>query len=856
MLIVVPMISWAQSDVLYSIVPKGIRGNIKTILLNIEKQSNVRFNYKNDDLSSSKLFQIEDSLSVKSILDKSLNALGLGYEVIGKETIIIKKQINPNGKIFISGFVTDNESFNRMPGALVIDLNTLLFTYTDDEGFFVMQLPADTTRLMVHYVGYQSEMIVIQKPRTKLYNIHLSPGTNLAPAVISAEGDSLLFQQYPHLITFNDEIQKKMPSILGQADIFNNLGLLPGIQSLRDMSPGIIVRGGGPDQNLVLMDGVPVYNPTHLFGLISVFDPDVTQSLKLYKDAFPANYGGRLSSIVDVKNRSGNINKYKVKFNIGMLASGIVLEGPIKKGKSSFLFSARRSYTDLYIRAFDDFSGNSTSTPGFFFYDINLKLQHRFSSHSYINAAFYSGADRGKVGSKISVNDSTELSESTKASTSWSTNNAIIRWSYTPKGTVFNNLSIFYTKYELKFTDLYSASKIKQSKEIFSEFNYTYRSGIEDFGAKNETDFRIGNRHKFKTGLQYIHHQFNPGKSNYYYSATDRNTIDTFSGMSAISSHDISLYINHIFEYNNKIKTESGLQQAVYSVDGKLFKALQPRFSAAFLLFKNGYLLADYSKMVQFLHLLPNNNLGIPYDIWLPVSGNLKPFLSNQLSFGFQYQTGKWNYHTDCYIKEQSNILEFKEGANIVFAANNWENEVTSGFGKIRGWENLIKYNDKKVTFWISYSLSKSDRAFAQINDGEIFPYKYDRRHQIAVAFLWVMNKKWTFGANWMYLSGNPVTIPENKFLLDLEGNSYPIEIIGKRNNYRMPAYHRLDISFNKDIEKKWGNLHWNLGIYNVYNHFNPYYLYFGLNQQGNQVLKQRSLLPIIPSVSFAITLK
>jgi len=855
-LFVLPLFSSAQEDIINSIVPKGIAGNVKSILKNIEQQSTIRFNYRNDDLNLHRIIKVEDSLTIKAILESILVPLGLGYELIGKETIIIKRVNDQNAKMIISGFVIDKESFNRMPGAFVLDLKTKSFTYTDDEGFFVLQLPFDTTQLLVNYIGYKSEILFIQKPRTKLYNVYLSSGTNLPEVVVKIEGDSLIFKQYPHLIALNDEIQKMMPSILGQGDIFNNIGLLPGVQSLRDVSPGIIIRGGGPDQNLVLMDGVPIYNPTHLFGLVSIFDPDITQSLKLYKDAFPANYGGRLSSILDVKTRSGNINNYKAKINVGMLASGIVVEGPIKKGKSSFLLSARRSYTDLYIKGLDAILNDNTTTPGFFFYDLNLKLQHRFSSHSYLNAAFYSGADRGKVGSKIAVKDATELVENTKATTSWTTNNAIVRWSYTPKGTLFNNLSIFYTNYQLKFADLYSASKIQQSKKVFSEYNYTYRSGIEDWGLKNETDFKIGTNNKFKAGFQYIHHRFNPGQNNYFFAATDKSSIDTFSGIDAIASHDLSLFVNHTFEYKKRVKTESGLQQAVYTVGGKIFKALQPRFSTSLLLFKNAFLLADYSRMVQFIHLLPNNNLGIPYDIWLPVTGNLKPFLSNQVSLGFQYQIGKWNYHTDLYQKEQSNILEFKEGGNIILAANNWENEITSGFGKIKGWENLIKYNDKKITFWISYALSKSDRKFNQINNGTSFPYKYDRRHQMALAFLGVINKKWSFSANWMYLSGNPVTIPENRFILDLEGNPYPIEILGNRNNYRMPAYHRLDISFNKVVEKKWGVVNWNLGVYNVYNHFNPYYLFFGLNEQGKQVLKQRSLLPIVPSVSFAISLK
>jgi len=854
--ILLPLVTSAQEDVLNAIIPKGIKGNIKAILRNIEQQSSARFNYRNDDLNTIKSFNINDSLSIKTILDQTLHSIGLEFDLLGTETIIIKRSIDQRQRMFISGFVIDNESYNRMYGAMVIDLNTKLFTYTDEEGFFVLHLPMDTTRLLVNYIGYQTLVLIIQKPRTKLYNIHISPGTTLSAAIVKIEGDSLIFQQYPHLITLNEEIQKMMPSILGQSDIFNNIGLLPGVQSLRDISPGIMVRGGGPDQNLVLMDGVPVYNPTHLFGLVSVFDPDVTQSLKLYKDAFPANYGGRLSSILDVKTRSGNINKYKTKVNIGMLAGGVVFEGPLKKGKSSFLLSARRSYTDLYIKGFDAISNNNATTPGFFFYDINLKLQHRFNSHSYINGAFYSGADRGKVGSKISLGDSTELVENTKTNTSWSTNNAIVRWSYTPKGTVFNNLSLFYTRYQLKFGDLYSASKIDGSKKVFSEYNYTYRSGIEDWGLRNETDFKLGNNNKFKAGIQYIYHQFTPGQNNYSFAASDKSSIDTFSGMDAIKSHDISIYLNHVFKYKKRLKMESGLQQAVYTVDKKIFTALQPRFSVALLVLKNGHLLADYSRMVQFIHLLPNNNLGVPYDIWLPVTGNLKPFLSNQISLGFQYQLAKWNFHTDFYLKEQSNILEFKEGANIVFAANNWENEITSGIGQIKGWENLIKFNDKRITFWISYALSKSDRKFNEINEGNVFPYKYDRRHHVALALVATINKNWTFSANWMYLSGNPVTIPENKFLLDLEGNPYPIEILGNRNNYRMPAYHRLDISFNKVKEKKWGIVNWNLGIYNVYNHFNPYYLFFGLNEQGKQVLKQRSLLPIVPSVSFAISLK
>lgn len=820
-------------------------------------QNKVRYNFRNQDLKSNQKYSVIDSIKIEDMIKQICFDLKLNYKYLGNSIVVLQAVHKSKGMV-LSGFVRDNESYDVLPSALLLDIHTGKTVFADEEGHFIMHLDFDTGSVLFVYSGYEPFLFKIRKPGDKVLNVYLNPGVSLGEAVITGKKDTVFFRQYGQYFVFNDEIRSKLPSLLGNSDALNNIGFLPGIHSMRDISPGIIVRGGGPDQNLMLIDGVPNYNPSHLFGLVSVLDGSMLQSMKVYKDAFPANYGGRLSSVMDVKTRNGNMSSYRGKANLSVLMIGAEIEGPIIKGKSSFLLSARRSYSDLWlngIRKTGLLQGFETE-PGYFFFDINFKCLHHFNPHSFIQVSMYSGSDQGGVRNNLEIKDSNGLKELSSFKLRWNSNTGQVKWTFAPKSKSLHHVSAFFTDYQVRYNDYYRSEIILNQKTVATTYNLEYLSGIRDIGLRSESNFQLNEKNHLSSGAVAILHQFEPGRNSYFFENSDKISIDTFNGIPDIQSVEINLFASHKYKPEKNVVLEAGLHQAFYLFQQKQLKALQPRFASEIKLGKNVSWLLDCSRMVQFIHLVPNNNLGLPFDIWLPVTGNLKPFSSWQASSGFFVHLNKWEYHVDVYLKKQTELLELRDGANIILASGNWEKELTAGNGQTQGVEQMIRYQDKKNTLWLSYALSKSDRSFSEINGGEIFPFKYDRRHQITFVATRAFSQKWNGSLNWVYLSGNPVTIPENQYVIDLEGNTYPIELLGQRNNYRMQAYHRLDVSFNKTITKKWGHVVWDFGVFNAYNQYNPYYLYFGYAENGERVLKLRSLLPVLPSVSFSAQFK
>lgn len=847
----------AQESPLKSFFYGPFQGTASDWILASQKQNQIRYNFRNQDIKSNRKYTIKDSVKLEDMLNILCTDLGLQYKYLGNNIVVLQTKEKRNGYV-ISGFIRDAESFGALPSALIIHLKSGRTVFSNEEGYFIINVDEDTGSVIFIYQGYEPEVFNILKPRDKVLNIYLKPGISLKEAVVTGKKDSMFFRQHGQYSVFNDEIRKKLPSLLGNPDALNNIGFLPGIQSLRDISPGIIVRGGGPDQNLMLIDGVPVYNPSHLFGLVSLLDGNLLQTISIYKDAFPANFGGRLSSVMDVRTRNGNMNEFKSRMNASMLLVGGEIEGPVIKGKSSFLLSARRSYSDLWLNGIrrtgllKDFD----TEPGYFFYDVNFKYLHHFNPHSFLQVSWHSGSDRGGIKNNIEIDDSTKLNEQSSFKLRWTSHIGQVKWTYAPKSKSIHHFSAFVSDYQIKYNDYYR-SKITLNQITSSTiYSLEYLSGLRDIGLKSESYYQFNEKNKLSYGATAVLHQFKPGRNAYFFENSDKISIDTFNGIADIQGLELNGFVSHEYRPKPWLWFESGIHQAFYFIENRKLTALQPRFSATCNTGKNISFLFDISRMVQFIHLLPNNNLGLPFDIWLPVTGNLKPFSSWQTSAGFVFRKNRWEYHADAFLKRQTDLLEFKDGANFILASGNWEKELSAGNGEIKGIEQMIRYQHKKNAVWLSYALSKSDRTFPGISNGEVFPFKYDRRHQITLVASRSFSNGWNGSMNWIFLSGNPVTIPEYQYSIDLEGNPYPIEVLGKRNNYRMPSYHRLDISFNKTRTHKWGTSTWDFGVFNLYNHYNPYYLYFGYSSTGERTLRLRTLLPVIPSISYTAQIK
>ncbi len=852
---------FAQEDMLSQKVSINCQScNLQQLFEQIESVSSIRINYKSKDIPENYRLTVTANQPIKDFLKDWLKPVHLSFQHLGKGLVVIKKEpwLISKNRIRISGYVRDNESSEVLIGAVVLT-STGQYVYTNDFGYFNISLPIDTATLTIHYIGYEICEVKILTPRDKFLTIKLRQNNALSEVVISGNPDSLLFIDDGVSISFDQNLLKKLPSLLGEGDAFNSLSLLPGVQSIRDISPGIFVRGGGPDQNLVLMDGVPVYNPTHLFGVLSVFDPSGIKNVKVYKDAFPANYGDRLSSVIDVKTHDGNLNKVNGSVSIGLLSSGILVEGPIKKNKTSFLISARRSYADLILSGINllaDRKANSKSNTGYYFYDFNARFQHHFNKHSNVKLLLYNGADNGFIKNKLKLNDETNLRENSSVGLNWNNMNGVVRWNYAPGKGLFSNFTVFYARYQIRFSDKYSFSKKVDGVDKSNEYSFIYKSGIADLGIKEEFDILLNEKNSLKIGGAFTRHQFNPGNNSYSYKSNNQVNLDTISGYKGFKSFDASFFAQHIYTLKNKWNVQSGVRHSSYFINNKIWYIFQPRFALSYKPSKRLQLLVDAARMAQFIHLLPNNNLGLPIDVWFPVTDKLMPFISNQASAGLKYSTGVWNIATEAFYKQFRNILEFRDGANLVLSSTKWEQEVVKGDGRAFGWEQLVQYKKNAVSAWLTYTLSKSERLFKEINNGKWFPYKYDHRHQVSLAGVYQINYHLSVSAAWIYLSGNPVTIPENRYFIEIEGKPFPVEILGPRNNYRMPDYHRLDLGCSYTKKKKWGESIWTFSIYNAYNQMNPYYLYFGFNQYGQRVLRQRSLLPVIPSATYTFRLK
>lgn len=764
-------------------------------------------------------------------------------------------------KYTVSGYVEDLRSGEQIYSANVYDLRTNQGTTTNEYGFFSLTLSSDTVDLTVSFVGYAAfTKQIFLKSDLKL-NIQLDPSIQLAEVVImDKKSDEMVKSTQMSIIEMPINQIKSLPVLLGEADVLKSLQLMPGVQSGSEGSSGLYVRGGGPDQNLILLDGVPVYNASHLFGFFSVFNTDAISSVKLIKGGFPARYGGRLSSVIDIRMKEGNLKEFHGEGSIGNVSSKFTFEGPIVKDKSSFIMSARRTYIDVLaapiIQAVNSASGGGGKLrAGYYFYDANAKVNYKFSDKDRIYASFYAGRDKAYTKTKQSYvyNDTTNYEEQ-GFELLWGNVTGALRWNHVFTNKLFSNVTAVYSKYLFDTRNKYVQDRggIKQN-----EFLFDYISGIENIGGTIDFDYSPVPKHSIKFGTNYLYHTFSPGVSTYQITEEGTSISQDF-GNNKIYASEFYGYAEDSWDLSGLIKLNFGGHYSGFYVQNRFYNSFQPRVSMRVLLNEKMSIKAAYSHMSQYIHLLTNATIGLPTDLWLPSTDSVRPEISKQAALGFAYNiNNNWDLSIEGYYKTMDNLIEYKEGASFFQLSQNWESKLEIGSGYSYGAEVLLRKNFGKLTGWIGYTLSWSWREFENINFGEAFPYKYDRRHDASLVLMYELNDKIDFGLSWVYGTGNAVTLGVARYN-GLFGDSwnggsyYPeIEYYNGRNSYRTPAYHRLDVSANFKKKTKWGERTWSLGLYNAYSRQNPFYLYFGYDN-SKRVLKQVSLFPIIPSVRYA----
>lgn len=772
-----------------------------------------------------------------SLLFKMLVLLAFG--------ILTATQVNAQTKYTISGTIKDSQTGETLIGATV---STAELPQTgvasNDYGFYSLSLPAGNYTLRISYIGYKTITTPITLQKNTVINQALTIDNELREVVISSSRGASENITNPQMGVSKLDAQQinNVPVLLGEKDILKTIQLLPGVKSTGDANSGIYIRGGGSDQNLVLLDGAQVYNATHLFGFFSIFNSDAIKDVSLYKGGMPASYGGRLSSVLDIKMDEGNNQNYAFQGGVGLISSRIKAEGPIVKGKSSFMISARRTYADLFLKLSGD---SDLRGSNLYFYDLNTKINYQLNDKNTLYLSAYYGKD--VIGLKDNF------------STDWGNTTAALRWNHIYSSKLFANTSLVYTNYN------YSINNYNQNN------NFNVASRIKDISFKTDFTWFAGSRNKFNFGFDLTDHHITPGNIN-----SQPNSAYNSTKIEERNAHEAALYIADEFKISKKLNIVYGARLDwfnlrgpgvfyTYDKNGNInstskydsgssvtdYLNLQPRFTANYTLNDDNAIKASYNRNAQNIHLLSNSTAALPTDIYVMSSNNVKSGIADQVSLGYykNLQQNTYELSAEVYYKWLSNQIDYKNNAQLL-ANDNVESDLIYGKGRSYGLELFFKKKYGRLNGWIGYTLSRTERRFDGVNDGNYFPARYDRTHDISVVGVYQLKKRVTLSMVFVYGTGNAVTFPDGKYKVGGVTSYY----YSARNGYRLPADHRMDVGVTLD-GKQHPKFHssWTFGVYNVYNHRNPYSVVFrdtNTNPPHTEAV-ETSLFGIIPSATW-----
>ncbi|MEL6590489.1 MAG: TonB-dependent receptor [Bacteroidota bacterium] len=741
--------------------------------------------------------------------------------------------------ITLSGYVYDDETGESLIGATIYIPSIKAGTYSNSYGFYSLSVPPGEYEVQYRFVGYASRNDTVQLEASLKQDVRLQPSqTTTEEVVISAESaDERLQSTEMGVQTLSIQEIKKIPVLFGETDILKTIQLLPGVKAGGEGSSGFFVRGGGTDQNLILLDEAPVYNPSHLLGFFSVFNGDAIKSTKLYKGNMPAEYGGRLSSVLDVQMKDGNQKDYTLSGGIGLISSRLTFEGPIVEDKGSFMVSGRRTYADLFLNFSSD---TNLQNSQLYFYDLNLKANYKLSDKDKIFVSGYFGRDQFGSRDQFGLN--------------WGNATGTIRWNHLFSDRLFLNSTLIYSDYDYEI-------EIPPAEA-------TITSGIQDWNWKEDLSFYVNQQHTLKFGINAIYHTFVPG----VVSSTAEESALNATALQERYALESAAYFSHEWKINEAFTLNYGLRASDFAIlgpgteytydsegaaidsvkyeQGELIKnyfGLEPRISASWLLSPTQSLKASYARNRQYIHLLSNANAGSPTDLWLPSSSLIEPEIADQIAMGYFQNIGKqYEASVEVYYKDLQNQIDYKNGANI-FLNETVESELVFGDGWSYGAEFLLRKTTGKFTGWFAYTWSRTFRQFDEINNGEAFPARQDRIHDLSLVAMYDPNPKWSFAATFVYNTGDAVTYPNGSYLY----NGQIVPLYGERNADRLPDYHRLDLSatwYGKNPRSSW-----NVSVYNAYNRKNVFSLDFRESEStpGTTEAVKTYLFGVVPSVTY-----
>ncbi|NLB85762.1 MAG: TonB-dependent receptor [Bacteroidales bacterium] len=767
-------------------------------------------------------------------------------------------------KYTLSGYIKDKQSGEELLGANIIIKDQNIGTTTNASGFYTLSVPAGEYEITYSFIGYGEITEKVKLNSNKSLNISLESSAIITQEVIvSGEKNKNVEDSKMSVIKLPVEAIKTLPAFMGEVDILKTLQLLPGIQSAGDGNSGYYVRGGGPDQNLVLLDEAIVYNAAHLFGFFSVFNADAIKDMEIYKGGMPAEYGGRISSVLDISMKNGNMNKFQVEGGIGTIASRLTVQGPIVKEKASFILSARRTYIDILLQPFIK-SSSPFKGSGYYFYDLNTKFNYRFSDKDRLYFSGYYGKD---------IFDFKTKEAGFNMKIPWGNATSSIRWNHLFNSKFFSNSTLVLSDYKFQ-TAVEMGDKDKPNEGI----RFIQDSGVRDYYFKQDFTYLPNPKHNIKFGANYIYHIFSPNSV----SANLGETEFDFSSAQKQKAHEAAIYIGDDFKISDRLTIYAGFRAAIFNQVGKFtryvkdedlmnnidtivykkgenvafYDSYEPRASIKFSLDKNSSLKASFMQNKQFIHLASLSASTLPTDLWVPCSDVVKPQGGRQYAIGYfrNFFNDHFETSVEAYYKNLYDLIEYADGALPGDDVNdNADNYFIFGDGYSYGAELFLKKRTGRFTGWIGYTWSKTERIFDDINDGEAFPAKYDRRHDLSLTTTYQITEKLDASLVFVFATGNTTTLPIARYMIDGD----LISEYGPRNSYRMQPYHRLDISLTYQHKKtdKWESS-WNFSVFNVYNRKNPYFIYLedkGSVESGNFTTKakQISLIPILPSITW-----
>lgn len=747
----------------------------------------------------------------------------------------------------VSGYVKDAATGEPLIGATVYIVNSTTGSTTNRYGYYSILCPkGDTGTVSVSYIGYQTVI--------RSFNAVLRDSLNfrLQSRIDSIGEVEVVYQRRIEDLNALGRISipmaqvAQLPLFGSGTDIMKALQLMPGIQSGKEGGSGLFVRGGTPDQNLIILDGIPLYNVSHLGGFISIFNTNAINDVTMLKAGFPARYGGRISSVMEVSMKEGNNQEFSGNATIGLLHSDLSLEGPLKKDTSSYIITLRRFIPDLIMRPLRTFTNDLFT--GYSFYDANVKLNYQLNS-SKIYLSYYGGND--KITTKFEDLEG-EVPESSVAQTKWGNQVASFRWNRVYRHSLFSNMILYWSRYNYKSGSEY----VHDSQTTINQ----YESGVNDLGFKYDFELSASMHTRLRFGTSVVHHSFTPGISSYTLNIISDTTAPSIQ-IENFKAFEGAVYLEDQFKFGSLISGNLGYRFSLYNVNQTTYTYHEPRVLLNLHLLPNWSLKSSYTSMHQYAHLLTYSGLGMPSDLWMPSTDIVMPVKSQQYSVGIAGTIREaFEITLEGYYKDFENLISLKEGILFYSGSGSWQDKIeTGGIGYSKGIEFLIRKRQGTTTGWIGYTLAKTGRKFESINDGAYYPYKYDRRHAINIVMLRKINEHINISATWTYGSGYTMTMPYEAIQTTgiIPNRTYPeAKLYEKKNNFRMENYHRLDLGANFTKSIRWGERVLSIGIYNVYNRKNPYY-YFTMNSTNENItvtkLYKYTLFPVSPSISYTI---